>query len=82
MWEETDRYKATAFDEGNYVAIEGVGILKSTKNLSGAQQFVDFLLTEAQTDIATTNIMYPANMNTQLPEAFDQLVTLKRLFIR
>ncbi|MGD8114898.1 MAG: thiamine ABC transporter substrate-binding protein [Sphaerochaetaceae bacterium] len=73
MWEQTDRYKATSFDKGNYVAIEGVGILKSTKNIKGAQAFVDFLLSEAQSDIAVTNIMYPANMNTELPEAFNHL---------
>ncbi len=78
MWEDTDRYKSTFFDEGNYVAIEGVGIVKSTKNLEAAQAFVDFLLTDAQTDIATTNIMYPANSNTLLPDAFDQLTPVKK----
>ena len=48
------------------------------KSLKREKVNTDFLLTEAQTDIATTNIMYPANKNTVLPEAFDQLVTLKK----
>ncbi len=70
MWEETDRFQATAFDEGNYLAIEGAGILKSSENKEAAKLFIDFLLTEAQGDIATTNIMFPVNTTTELPEAF------------
>ncbi len=70
MWEETDRYQATVFDEGNYLAIEGAGILKSSDQREAAELFIDFLLREAQRDIATTNIMFPVNRNTVLDEAF------------
>lgn len=70
MWEESDRYQATVFEEGNYLAIEGAGILKSTTNREEAEAFIDFLLSDAQRDIATTNIMFPVNRNTVLDEAF------------
>ncbi len=70
MWEETDRYQATAFDEGNYIAIEGAGILKSSTMKEEARLFIDFLLKEAQSDIASTNIMFPVNSTTVLDEAF------------
>jgi thiamine transport system substrate-binding protein len=32
--------------------------------------FIDFLLSDAQETIATTNIMYPVNSSTVLPDAF------------
>ncbi len=70
LYEDSERYKALLFEGGNMAVIEGVGIVKSTKNLSGAQQFVDFLLSDAQLDIALTNIMYPVNETTILPAAF------------
>ncbi len=70
MWEETDRFQATVFEEGNYLAIEGAGILKSSQHKDAAKLFIDFLLREAQSDIATTNIMFPVNTNTVLDEAF------------
>ena len=71
MYEDTQRYQAAIFSEGNMAVIEGVGILKSTKKLSQAQAFIDYLLSDAQEAIATTNIMYPVNANTVLPQAFD-----------
>lgn len=70
LYEESERYQALLFEEGNMAVIEGVGIVRSTKNRALAQQFIDFLLTEAQLDIALTNIMYPVNALTPLPEAF------------
>jgi thiamine transport system substrate-binding protein len=45
--------------------------VKSTKELDAAQQFIDFLLTDAQVDIATANIMYPSNSSVVLPTAFE-----------
>ncbi|MGD1821586.1 MAG: thiamine ABC transporter substrate-binding protein [Pleomorphochaeta sp.] len=71
MWEETTRYQAIIFDEGHSATIEGVGILKSSKKKEAAKQFVDFLLTDAQNDIACANSMYPTNLNTDLPSAFE-----------
>lgn len=71
LYEESDRYQALVFDGGNMAVIEGAGIVKSTKELDAAQQFIDFLLTDAQVDIATANIMYPTNSSVVLPAAFE-----------
>lgn len=73
MYEESDRYKSTAFSGGNYVALEGVGIVKSSRHIENAKRFVDFLLTDAQPSIAIANIMYPANKNTPLPPEFEKI---------
>ena len=72
MWEETDRYKAAAFEEGNYLQIEGAGIIRGAANPEGAEKFLDFMLSpEGQNIIATSNIMMPVLPRTELPEAFD-----------
>ncbi len=73
MYEGSDRYKSTQFSEGNFIAIEGVGIVKSSKNVENAKKFVDFLLSEAQLDIAVANIMYPVNKHVILPKEFDMI---------
>lgn len=71
MYEDTTRYQTIIFDEGHSATIEGVGLLKSSNNKEKAKQFIDFLLTDAQLDIATANSMYPTNLKTELPSAFD-----------
>jgi thiamine transport system substrate-binding protein len=70
LYEDTDRYRALVFDQGNMAVIEGVGIVASSQDIEAAQAFVDFLLTDAQSAIATANIMYPVNVTTKLPNAF------------
>lgn len=70
MYEDTDRFQALVFDEGNMAVIEGAGIVKSSKHVEEARQFIDFLLTDAQADIAVMNIMYPVNETVELPKAF------------
>lgn len=69
--EDSHRYQASLFKEGNLAVIEGAGILKSSKNQEQAKQFIDFLLSDAQLEIAIANVMYPVNENVELPEAFD-----------
>ncbi len=71
MWEDTTRYQALIFDAGHSATIESAGILASSKNKDAAKQFIDFLLTDAQLTVATTNTMYPVNDAIELPEAFD-----------
>lgn len=73
LYEESERYKAIAFDEGNMMVVETAAILASTHKEREAQMFIDFLLTEAQVDIAVTNVMYPVNSSVKLPAAFDKL---------
>lgn len=72
MWEETERYKALDFAEGNYLQVEGVGVIKGAAHPEAARKFIDYMLSEeGQTIIATNNIMMPAVTGTELPEAFD-----------
>jgi len=71
MFEQTDRYRATVFNEGNQAVIEGMGILHSSDMKDASRAFVDYMLTDAQQTIAVANVMYPANSETALPEAFE-----------
>ena len=70
MNDNTTRYQAIIFPEGHEATIEGIGIMKNTDKREEAEAFVDFILTEAQLDIAIANSMYPANSSIELPEAF------------
>ncbi len=71
MWEETTRYQAILFSDGHEATIEAAGIVKGTKHRSEAEQFIDFLLTDAQIELANANSMYPVNTEIELPEAYD-----------
>lgn len=71
MNEDTTRYRALIFDEGHSATYEGVGILKSSRNKDAARQFIDYLLTDAQAQLAVINSMYPANQDVVLPDAYD-----------
>jgi thiamine transport system substrate-binding protein len=70
-YEGSQRYKALLFQEGNYLQIEGMGIVKGAPHLRWAKRFIDFLLTEEfQTEIPLTNWMYPVIPDTPLPDSF------------
>lgn len=70
-YEDSDRYRATIFNEGNYMQVEGVGIVKNSKNQLNASLFIDYLLGEdAQSVIPLTNFMFPVNRSINLPESF------------
>ena len=72
MSEETERYKAIEFKEGNYLQVEGAGVIKGAANPTAARAFLDYMLSpEGQQVIATSNTMMPVNPETELPEAFD-----------
>jgi thiamine transport system substrate-binding protein len=71
-YEETTRYRAAVFTEGNYLQIEGMGILRNTDNLDLAKEFIDFIITEDfQEEIPLTNWMFPVNPAVRLPASFD-----------
>ncbi len=54
-----------------YQQIEAVGILKGTKNRAAAEQFIDFMLSEAvQADIPANMFVYPVVTGTPLPAEF------------
>jgi len=70
-YENTKRYRAAIFKEGNYLQIEGMGILKGARNEKLAKKFIDFILTEDfQGEIPLTNWMFPVNQNVKLPASF------------
>ena len=70
-YEDSTRYRVALFEEGHSTTIEGVGLVSSSKKKEAAKAFIDFLLTDAQLDVATANSMYPTNSDTVLPKAFD-----------
>jgi len=75
MMENTDRYKAVNFAEGNYMQIEVAARLKTSHQPELAKQFLAFLISHAaQEKISTTNWMYPVvDLGDALPQAFRDL---------
>jgi thiamine transport system substrate-binding protein len=70
-YEKTTRYRAAIFKEGNYLQIEGMGIVKGAKHLDLARKFIDFIITDDfQSEIPLTNWMYPVNPNVRTPDSF------------
>lgn len=70
-YEKTERYKAAVFSEGHYPQVESAGIVKGTRNLERAQQFIDFMLSsEFQEAIPLTNWMFPVIQYKPLPQSF------------
>jgi thiamine transport system substrate-binding protein len=75
MMENTDRYKALNFAEGNYLQVEVAARLRTSDQPDLARDFLAFLISRAaQEIIPTTNWMYPAiDLGDALPEAFRNL---------
>ncbi len=74
-FEKTDRYRAAAFEEGHYLQIEGAGIVNRAPHRKAAEAFIDFMLSDAfQKAVPLTNIMFPANSATPLPDSFSHAV--------
>ena len=70
-YEGTDRYTALEFEGGHVRQIEGMGIVRGTRNRAAAETFIDFMLEESsQSTLATTNIMLPVIPDTRLPASF------------
>ncbi len=70
-YEQTERYRALLFEKGNYLQIEGMGILKGAPHPQLARRFIDFILTEDfQEEIPLTNWMYPVDPDVITPESF------------
>ena len=58
-------------DKATFLQIEGIGILKGTKNESLAKRFVDFVLDRAfQEDIPGRMFVYPVNSKAETPDFF------------
>ncbi|MDA3808980.1 MAG: thiamine ABC transporter substrate binding subunit [Spirochaetaceae bacterium] len=70
-YEQSTRYGALKFEEGNYQHIEGMGIIRNTKKRDLAEKFIDFMLADSsQKTLALSNIMFPSVETTELPESF------------
>lgn len=79
-FEDINYFLAAEFKEGHYIQVEGIGIVKGTKNRKLAEQFIEFMLTEkAQKEIPFTQFMFPVNKNVELPKAFEYAVKPKPL---
>ena len=82
MFENDNNYSAINFEEGNYLTVEFAGVLKSSKNKIHANNFINFMLTEAfQSTIPSTNIMYPVTKINNMPESFKSIKIPKVLQI-
>lgn len=75
MMESTDRYKAAAFAEGNYLQVEVAARLKTSDQPELAKLFLAFLTSRAaQEKLPTTNWMFPViDLGDALPQAFRDL---------
>jgi len=75
--EDDDTKAAAPFEEGHYLQVEVAGRIASSDQPELAQDFLRFMLTDAfQSEIPTTNWMYPAVMPKDgLPEGFESLMT-------
>ncbi len=82
--EEDATKKAAVFVEGNYMQIEVMGRLKAADKPELAQQFMQFMVSDAaQSVLPTTNWMYPAVTPVEgLPKGFETLsVPAKALLV-
>jgi thiamine transport system substrate-binding protein len=75
MMENTDRYQALTFAEGNYLQVEVAARTSTSDQPELAQKFLAYLVSRpAQEKIPTTNWMYPVvDLGDALPEAFRKL---------
>ncbi|MBN1647910.1 MAG: thiamine ABC transporter substrate-binding protein [Spirochaetales bacterium] len=70
-YEQSERYKTALFDEGHYIQIEGMALVKGARNRENALCFIDFMLSrKAQEIIPLTNWMYPVIADAALPDSF------------
>ncbi|WP_122074671.1 thiamine ABC transporter substrate binding subunit [Pseudophaeobacter sp. EL27] len=75
--EEDGSKAAAAFDEGHYMQVEVAGILAGSDQPELAQDFMQFMVSDAfQSIIPTTNWMYPSVTPAGgLPEGFETMIT-------
>lgn len=70
-FEDTTRYRAAIFEEGHFRQVEGVGVVADAANRATAEEFIDFVLSDAfQSEIPLTNWMYPV-AEVSLPDSFE-----------
>jgi thiamine transport system substrate-binding protein len=73
--EGTEQYQAAAFEEGHYLQVEVAAKLKASKNSELADDFLNFMVSEGfQKHLPLSNVMYPVNTPTKMPEAYGKLI--------
>jgi thiamine transport system substrate-binding protein len=74
--ENTDKYAAAPFTEGQYMQVEVAGLIAGSPAADLAKRFLAFMISPGfQDTIPTGNWMYPAaSTSTPLPPAFDTLL--------
>ena len=78
-YENNTNVGAVAFEEGNYLQIEGAGIVKGARNKELAKKFIEFLISEeAQEKLPLNQWMYPVNRNVQVPDVFKYAVQVDK----
>lgn len=81
-YEDSNRYRAAIFPMGHYMQIEGMGIVKGSKNRKAAEMFIDFILeNKFQNEIPLTNWMYPVRTDLPLPDSFKMAPKPEKSFI-
>ena len=70
-YEKTERFRAAIFQDGHFRQIEFAGIIKGTKHIKMAKNFIDFMLSDKfQNEIPLTNWMFPIIQYESLPDSF------------
>ena len=78
-YENNTNVGAVAFEEGNYLQIEGAGIVRGAKHRELAKKFIEFLISEeAQEKLPLNQWMYPVNKNVQVPDVFRYAVQIDK----
>jgi len=68
-------FMAAKFNEGHYIQVEGIAVVKGTKNRQLAEQFIEFSLNEKfQDEIPLHQYMFPASNAAVLPDEFKYAV--------
>lgn len=76
-------YGVLPLEGAGYRQIEGVGIVRTSKNVDMAHAFVNYLLSpEVQSLIPTTNWMYPANPKAKLPAEWTRYAQPPQKWVR
>ncbi len=69
-YENSEKYKAAVFKNGNYMHIEGAAIVKGSKKRKEAEKFIDFILSDDfQKELPLTNWMFPVR-DIPLPDSY------------
>lgn len=82
MRENRNEIKSIIFKEGHFQQIEGLLLLKTSRQKEKAKKFISYVIgKEAQERIPELQWMYPARKGTQIPKEFREIPVPKRIKI-